>query len=200
MKKWELSILAGFVFCLLISFCNFSNKCNDVRGDVFRLHILANSDSEQDQELKLKVRDAVLQESEKLFAKAHSEQEAIEIAQENIKLFEGVALRVLAENDSDYSVSAEVGKSSFDTRHYGEITMPAGVYDSLIIKIGKAQGKNWWCVMFPQMCLPAASEKDALTLVFDSEQMELVEGGEKYELKFKCVEWYEWFKHTLGQR
>ncbi|MBQ6568631.1 MAG: stage II sporulation protein R [Clostridia bacterium] len=200
MKKWEMAALAGFLFCILLSFCGFSRRCDSVRGEVMRLHILANSDSEDDQNLKLAVRDEILKESEFLFAQAENLTQAKALAEENIMLFENAANKVLAKNGSSQRAAVYIGKSEFNTRFYGDITMPAGVYDSLIIKIGKAQGKNWWCVMFPQMCLPAADDRAALGEALSDKQVELLESGEKYRVKFKCVEWYEGIRCSLGLR
>lgn len=191
MKRIEISILFGLIFCVCISLSGFEQQCQSVRDEVFRLHIRANSDSQYDQSLKLLVKDSIVEFSEELFSKSKNKNEAMKIAEKNLPLIKQTAEAVLKENGCDYKVSARVDESYFNTRVYENITMPAGYYNSLILEIGEGNGKNWWCVMFPQMCVPAAQSSTELSQVLDEGQMELVEGGEKYVVKFKCVEVYE---------
>ena len=134
----------------------FNRKCENIRNSVFRLHIIANSDSESDQSLKLKVRDGMLELAEELFADANDYIEAKEIAEKNIDILRQNAKETLAENGCNSNVSVTVGKAWFGTREYEDFTLPAGEYDALRIVIGEGSGKNWWCVMFPAVCLPAA--------------------------------------------
>ena len=100
--------------------------------------------------------------------------------------------------DSDYPVKVEIGQSYFNTRTYDEVTLPAGQYDAVRILIGEGEGKNWWCVMFPPMCVPAASESEELSDVLSADQMEIVQNAECYEVKFKTLEIIEeicgWFE------
>lgn len=195
MKKLGISLFFAFVFCSALTMLGFSGECGKVRDEVFRLHVLANSDSERDQTLKLKVRDGILELSEILFKNAVTKDEAIEAARKNAELIKERAEEILRRNGCNDSVKIEIGESSFDTRQYGNITLPAGEYPALRVLIGKAQGHNWWCVMFPQLCLPAArTEPEEF---FTEDEMELISGGEKYELRFKCVEYYEKLKHLF---
>lgn len=195
MKKLRVSIIFAFAFCSLLTLLGFSEECGNVREEVFRLHVLANSDSEQDQNLKLKVRDEILKLSEDLFKDAETKEEAIEAAEENIDLIKKCAEDELRRNGCDDAVEIEIGDSWFNTREYGDVTLPAGKYPALRVLIGRAEGKNWWCVMFPQLCLPAAQTEPSD--VFTPDELELVSGGQKYELRFKCVEYYERFKEFL---
>lgn len=191
MRKIEISLLFGLIFSLCISVSGFEQRCQSVRDEVFRLHIKANSDSEYDQGLKLKVRDSIIELSEGLFCESKNKDDAIKTAKENLPAIIETAENTLKENGCDLKVSARVDKSLFDTRVYGDITMPAGYYNSLVLEIGEGKGKNWWCVMFPQMCVPAAESTTELSQVLDTSQMDLVEGGEKYVVRFKCIEMYE---------
>ena len=143
-----------FLFLLLISayvtpFIQTSERISD---DVFRLHILANSDNEEDQQLKLKVRDAVLKKGQNVFTDCSSLEEIIASCESNIDLFEETATECIKENGYNYSVNAYVDKEYFNTREYEEITLPSGIYNALKIEIGEAKGHNWWCVMFPPIC------------------------------------------------
>lgn len=194
MKKLEISILLSIIFCAVITMCGFSKECENVRGDVFRLHILANSDSREDQELKLKVRDSLLEVSEDIFSAVLSREQAMEKARENMEMLQSAAEKTIAENGYTYEVEIEIGESEFDTRYYEDFTLPAGTYQALKVKIGNAEGKNWWCVMFPQLCLPASGDRADIKEVLTEDEISLITGGEKYEFKFKCVEYYEKIK------
>ena len=167
----------------------FNKKCDNIRNSVFRLHIIANSDSSSDQELKLKVRDGMLTLAEELFKDATNSFEAQEIAEQNIEILQQNAIKTLRENGYESEVTVSVGKAWFGTREYENFTLPAGEYDALRIVIGEGEGKNWWCVMFPAVCLPAA--KGDIEDALDSGETEIVKGGKKYKAAFKIVEIYE---------
>ncbi len=162
-----------------------------------RLHVVANSDSREDQSLKLQVRDAVLQQVSALTENCQSAQEAKQTIGANLPLIEEAAKQVC---DEQIKVSLE--KEMFETRYYDTFTLPAGEYPSLRVSIGEGKGKNWWCVVFPSLCVPATSdsvEDAALTGGFSREEAQLITGGEeKYELRFKTLEWLkklsDWLK------
>ncbi|MDR1564630.1 MAG: stage II sporulation protein R [Oscillospiraceae bacterium] len=200
MKRLEISILFAVIFCSVLTFMGFSEKCGQVRDDVFRLHVLANSDSKEDQSLKLDVRDKLLEVAQSTFSGVKNRQEAIEAARLNADTFKACAEAEIKRQGYDYPVTVEIGESDFNTRIYGDITLPAGTYQALRVKIGQAEGKNWWCVMFPQLCLPAAQDNDAMEEMLDTKEFELVTGGQKYEIKFKCVEYYEKLKKLLSEK
>lgn len=170
----------------------FSQKCENIRENVFRLHILANSDSEEDQALKLVVRDGILDLAEEMFKDSVDKAEAIESAKENTLKIKQEAERVLAEKGYDQKVEISVGKAWFNTREYDDFTLPAGEYDALKVVIGEGEGKNWWCVMFPAVCIPAATAEidDAL----DKEESEIVHNKTVYKPCFKIVEIFESIK------
>jgi len=196
MKRLELSVFLGVIFCIVVSFLSFEGECADIRKNVLRLHILANSDSYEDQQLKLMVRDSIIDCSEIIFAGCQSYDEAKSAALDNLHIFEAAARRTLAENNCSYDVSVSLADSYFSTRTYGDITLPAGIYEAIKIEIGQAQGQNWWCVMFPSVCLPAASGELPLDCALSDEQISIV-CADGYELKFRCVEIYEEFIEEL---
>ena len=200
MKRLEISVLLSIVFSVLLSICALNTECSEIRSSVLRLHVLANSDSSADQELKLKVRDRLLEVSQGIYSHAKTKNDAIEATSENLSLLREEAQQVIASNGYDYPVSVLLEDCYFNTRTYGDITLPAGKYQALSVVIGEGAGHNWWCVMFPPLCISAASDDEAaLSDVLSPEQMELVE-EDGYEIKFKCVELYEEFKQYMSEK
>lgn len=202
MKKAEKAVLIGLVLSVLIgSFTAFAGECDSVRSHVLRLHILANSDSEQDQTLKLKVRDRILEEAGHLFEDAENLADAESNAQSSLELVRSIAEEEVREQGFDYPVSAELCNMFFDTRRYDGVTMPAGRYDAVRITIGEAKGHNWWCVLYPPMCLPAAQPRQELEEALSESEVELVTSEPKYEIRFACVELIERIKEAIwGER
>lgn len=198
MKRLEISILLGLIFCAMVSFLSFSDECGSIRGSVLRLHVLANSDSEADQALKLAVRDRILAEAGALFADSGSLAEAEEIARAHLDEIKDAAEDELHLRGSDYSVTIELEDACFETRSYGAVTLPAGKYRALRVLIGEGKGHNWWCVLFPPMCISPASGAENIRLddVLTGPQLDIVE-GDRYEISFKVVEWYEDAKKFL---
>lgn len=201
-KTYELALMLGMAAAVF--FAGFGSFAEDYRGitqTVFRLHILANSDSDVDQALKLKVRDAVLEENSYIFKDASSAEEAAVIAEKHIDDIMHTAERVIRENGSDYNVKCEVTRMDFGNRVYGTITMPAGEYSALRITIGEAEGKNWWCVMFPPLCLPAVTDIDEALEeyggVFTEEEIDMLHNPENYECRFYFLELYEKIKDKI---
>jgi len=196
-RNLELSVLFALIFSVLLSFVRFDAACADIKTNVVRLHIIANSDSDIDQSLKLKVRDAVLEETGKIFDSTENYDTALSVCKNNLSVFEKIADRVIKENGFSYKSEASVGNTYFETREYDTFTLPAGTYKSLNIKLGKAEGKNWWCVVFPAVCIPAATDTDLSDSV-GNEGVEITSNAPKYVAKFKVVEIYEdikqWFK------
>lgn len=147
MKKIGMMILA---LAILLCGCG-ANPASTVNHDVLRLHVIANSDSEEDQDAKLYVRDKVLAYMDEY--ELNDKESAMAFAQENTQQFELIAQNALAEKGLDYGVKAEIGVFDFPARDYGGESYPAGKYDALKIELGEAKGQNWWCVMFPPLCL-----------------------------------------------
>ena len=195
MKKTIKIFVPIFLLLLLISayISPFIETSERISDDVFRLHILANSDSDSDQKLKLKVRDAILKKGQGVFENCSSLDEIINSCENNILLFKETAEECINENGYHYSVNAYVDKEYFNTREYEEITLPSGIYNALKIEIGEAKGHNWWCVMFPAICLPAVSENE-MSDILDDEEIDLINSNNKFEIRFKIVEVYEKIK------
>lgn len=191
----QAALLIGFitaVFCEGI--CAFAESRHNITEDVFRLHVIANSDSDEDQALKLRVRNAVLEASADIFGGAVSADDAKRLSEENLQLFEAVAASEIAASGYDYPVRCEVGTVHFDKRVYGSAELPEGDYSALRVIIGEGEGKNWWCVMFPALCLPAVTNTDeVLSLAAENgaisaEELELMQDPENYEVKFYFAE------------
>lgn len=183
----EFAFFFAFVLTVVLSVVSFENNCVNIRSSVLRLHVVANSDSDKDQELKLKVRDAVVEYCDFL-SDSKDKISAEKKAKQHKKEIEDVASGVIKENGYDYSVKVEIGKSVFPTKTYDNITLPAGTYDAVKILIGNASGKNWWCVMFPSLCLPAASNSTKLEDILNEEELHLVKSNPKYEIRFWIIE------------
>ena len=200
MKRLEISVLLAFVFSVLLSMTALNTECAEIRSSVLRMHVLANSDSEEDQALKLQVRDRLLEISREIYSHAATREEAIRQTNTHLQLLQEEAQKVVALRGYDYRVSVALENSYFTTRTYGDVTLPAGNYQALRVVIGEGEGHNWWCVMFPPLCISAASEDEAqLSEVLTPQQMELVE-TDGYEVRFKCVELYEEFMKYLSEK
>lgn len=153
----ELVLLGCMLFAaFLASFAQFAQKCDLVRSDVVRLHILANSDSEEDQALKLLVRDRILLETSDLFAVPQSQEQARETARCALGDIKKAAQAVLKEQGIDAPVNVQLTTMHFPQRQYESLSLPAGQYDAVRVTIGAGSGQNWWCVVYPPLCVPAA--------------------------------------------
>ena len=188
------------VFCVLLSLyiafsCTyFAGAAKTVREDVVRLHILANSNSDFDQNVKLKVRDALLNKNTALLSEGvNTENAPVYFEASKDELLES-ARAVLNENNCNYNVKIALEKEYFETRIYGDYTFPAGEYTALKVVLGEGKGKNWWCVMFPPLCVPAADSietNENATDCLTESGSKIVSGGNKFIIRFKLLEIYE---------
>ena len=198
-RKAEISVIIGLIFSIMVSTVSFGYECEKIRDNVIRLHVIANSDSEADQTVKLKVRDALLEFGKEMF----SGNVDVYNAEEKLNLYKNtlikIADKVLAENGMEYKSDIYLIEEYFTTRQYEDFTMPAGKYLALKVILGEGSGKNWWCVMFPPLCLPAASENKDLNVVFSENGADIVENSNKYVIKFKIVELFEEIKQKIEQ-
>ena len=197
-NRLGISVLIALIICVSTSIVGFEAKCDDLRNNVLRLHILANSDSEQDQNLKLLVRDAILHSDTVNFETCTNLEQAKSQAKKSITKIRDIAEDTLNLNGYDYDVTVSIDESYFDTRVYDDFTMPAGVYDAVIVKIGKAEGKNWWCVMFPALCLPT-SDCENLSNYVKNDSAEIALQPQKFQIRFKTVEIYQQIKKNLSK-
>lgn len=173
-------LLFSFIFSSAYSFasCSFS----DLKNSVLRLHVIANSDSDEDQSLKLKVRDNILSYINDL--SFSSREECIKYCKNHIQVLKDLSLRTIHDNGYDYDVNVEIGDFYFPTKTYGDISFPSGFYEALKIEIGNARGHNWWCVMFPPLCFVDVSSgivpddsKKILEDMLSSEDYNLITSG-----------------------
>lgn len=171
---------------------------NEIYDSVLRLHVLANSDSEEDQALKLQVRDAILADSAEILNGCTTRDEAIEKINSAIPALTQSAKNAISAAGYDYSVRIELSEEEYPTRNYESFCFPSGSYISLRVLIGEAEGQNWWCVLFPPLCLSAATDKSSAEDAFIS--VGLTEGQYKvitetdsptYEVRFKVLETIE---------
>ncbi len=191
-RKLELSLFCGLFIAVLLSITSFGASCGEIRQNVLRMHVIANSDSEADQALKLQVRDAVLEEGKELFDGSLTAEQAENILDGDKERLRAAAESVIQENGFDYGVTVEIGKDFFSTRTYdGKVTLPAGEYEAVRVIIGEGKGQNWWCVMFPPLCLPAAEAQADIGDVLSDREEKLVESDPKYEARFKIIEIFE---------
>ena len=191
MKLFIKSACIAFVLTVIYSVIPFEANCSQIPDNVFRLHIIANSDTESDQNLKLKVRDEVLKYSYTLFNNAKSKNEAENLISDNLQNISNVAYKTVLDNGYDYPVKTEITNMYFNTRYYENYTLPSGEYDALRITIGSGKGKNWWCVMYPSICISSVKEQDEKARdTFDEQQYDIIK-NDQYQYKFKVVEVFE---------
>lgn len=161
MKKTDFVLLAGIILAILLGgFRDFAVKAENVQSEVLRLHIPANSDSEEDQRIKLELRDYLLERYGAELSDSVSLSEAERRTEELLPKIEEDCQRFLAERGAEYGARAELAEMYFTTRVYDKVTLPAGNYKALRITLGSGEGHNWWCVMFPPLCLPAVTENE----------------------------------------
>lgn len=191
-----------FIFFLLIIYiliCTLSYVnavSTDISKSVFRLHVIANSDSEEDQNLKYIVRDNILEYMNEIAKDTSSKDEIIKLIDEHRDDFYNVAIQTIREQGYNYDVNINIGNFEFPTKTYGDISLPAGFYDALRIEIGNASGKNWWCVMFPPLCFVDVTsgivDEDSKELMQENlteeEYSVISDDSTEFKLKFKLIE------------
>lgn len=197
-KRIEAALLCAVLIVSVCSVTGFASSCAQIRESVLRLHVLANSDSDADQTLKLQVRDAVLAEGAHIFDGSLTADEAERAIEQALPQLEQAARSEVLARGYSYSVRITVSEEYFDTRTYEDaVTLPAGRYRAVRVIIGEGEGHNWWCVMFPPMCLPAAQGGVELDGVLDGQEEKIVRSNPKYEPRFKIVEWIERLREYL---
>lgn len=189
---------------LLLSGAALMNDKSALSNNLIRLHVIANSDSQEDQMVKLKVRDAVLEEIRGITEIAADRNEAYSLLTERLPGLQETANRVLQAQGSTAMATVELGEEAYPTRQYDTFSLPAGVYDSLRITIGDGEGQNWWCVVFPGLCLPTASDEVADTAVsagFSEDLGNTLTTQDGYQVRFfllDCIGWVENFFFNLS--
>lgn len=202
-KKVKYSLTLITLLCIYVIICAISYVhaiSTDLENSVFRLHVLANSDSEEDQNLKYIVRDNLIEYMNSLIKDTSSKDDVITIANSHIDDFTNIAKQTIIQNGYNYDVIVEIGNFEFPTKSYGDISLPAGPYDALRVKIGKAEGANWWCVMFPPLCFVNISSgvvpdesKEYMKNELSEEEYDLISNKDSADIqfKFKLIEWLQ---------
>ena len=189
-----LILLSLFIFISAFSYVKAVSS--DIANSVFRLHVIANSDTQEDQTLKYQVRDAIISYINSEASSASSKEEVIQIAKDRSEEITQIAKSVIQEKGFDYDVNVKIGNFYFPTKTYGDISFPAGDYDALRVEIGKASGQNWWCVMFPPLCfvdvstgiVPDDSKELMKDQLSDEEYDLLSDNSSDIKFKFKLIE------------
>lgn len=201
-KNLKMVIILSFLLFIYISVCAISyaqNVSTDIANSVFRLHVIANSDTDEDQNLKYMVRDNLLNYMNSICKDCESKQEAISIVEENKDVFQQIATDTITKQGYSYPVTINIGNFEFPTKHYGDISLPAGFYDALRVEIGEAKGQNWWCVMFPPLCFVDISSgvvpdesKELMESSLSEEEFALVsdKSDNEIQFKFKLLEFF----------
>ena len=201
-SKVKMVIILSFLLFLYTTICAFSyaqNISTDIANSVFRLHVIANSDSKEDQDLKYKVRDSLISYMNEICGNCKSKEEAINLVTKHKEEFKKIADDTIKNNGYSYDVKISIGNFEFPTKNYGDISLPAGFYDALRVEIGNAKGQNWWCVMFPPLCFVDISSgvvpdesKEQLEDTLSEEEYALVseEDEPQFKFKFKILEFF----------
>ena len=192
MKKIGIVILLLLLYTFICAFSYVDAVSSNISDSIFRLHVIANSNSDEDQSLKYKVRDNLLNYMNTICVNCSSKEEAINLVTEHQEEFKQIALETIRNEGYNYDVNIKIGNFEFPTKQYGDISLPAGYYDALRVEIGKASGKNWWCVMFPSLCfidvssgiVPDESKED-LQNVLSDEEYSIISDNSNYAIKFK---------------
>ena len=196
LKKFIIICSLFAMFFIVTAYSYATNISNSLSENIFRLHILANSNSSEDQELKLKVRDKIIEYMETLTYDLSDKESVIKLARENSDTLKKIAEQTIQENGYNYSVNIEFGNFYFPTKYYGNISLPAGNYDALRIEIGKAEGQNWWCSLFPPLCFVSVSSgvvdeegEEYLKENLSNEEFAIIsDSSAGIEFKFKIIE------------
>lgn len=202
MQKFKKIILISILFVIffIITANSYANSVsNNLSNTFFRLHILANSDSKEDQDLKLKVRDSITEYMNTLIKNKSDKNEIIKICEKHLEDFETIAQKVILDNNYIYDVNISIGKFDFPTKKYGNISLPAGEYDALRIEIGNAIGQNWWCSLFPPLCfvdissgvIDSEGEKYLKDNLSKEEFSIVTENSKEIKFKFKIIELFK---------
>ena len=202
-KRLSVLLLLSLVGAAMIT-CAWAAACQgeqrELAGKMIRLHVIANSDEEEDQTLKLQVRDAILKEAEDLLQEAESREEAEEALRSALPELERTAQRTMEEEGYGYSAAASLSWEWYPTRYYETFTLPAGKYLSLRLTLGEGAGRNWWCVVFPPLCAAASAEElDPETTGLTESETELItEASGEYQVRFKTLELLSALLRRLG--
>jgi len=197
LKIWEISLLMALCITLCTGLFARAQQ-QQLSRELVRLHVIANSDSESDQQAKLKVRDCVLSELSPKLDGVSDIKTAESIIIESMPELCYIARRSLKQSGKLYSVSAKLCLENYPTRDYEDFSLPAGEYISLQVIIGEGKGRNWWCVVFPPLCMTSVEDEDAFSNLSDNNVKLIKEDGNEYKIKFRVIEMYDEFRRVLS--
>ena len=201
LRLWEAALFLAFGLTLTAGVWS-SASASALAGQVLRLHVVANSDTQEDQVLKLQVRDAVLEQADLLLEDVTDRGEAEAVLSQQLQALAEAGAAVVAGAGYDYPVTVSLEDCWFPTKVYDGFSLPAGTYRALRIVIGEGGGQNWWCVVFPPLCLASVTEEVASTAAqagLSEDQVSLITGRDGgYVLKFKLIEWWDSLIQALG--
>ncbi len=209
MKEHRLKIAAGLLIVAMTGVVGYllwqvesmEGTQRGIASQIIRLHVIANSDDEKDQELKLKVKERVVVFLRGVMSEADSVERARSIIQKHLGDVEQIAEETMRSEGYDYDAKASLDETYFPIKEYGEFTFPAGEYEALRVQIGKSEGHNWWCVMYPTLCfvdatyqiVPEQSKEKLKTSLTEQEYQTLLDGGGDLSYSFKFIEWIQKF-------
>ena len=193
MQKLSIAILISLIICSVTAVISNAHEVDAMTDKLIRIHVIANSDSEEDQSLKLKVRDSVLEAVSVFMTDCNSKDEAMEAIRDSLSEITSAASQTVVKNGYVYDVRCTLSEEEIDERIYEDFTLPAGCYDSLCVRIGDANGKNWWCVCYPSLCLGTSVSIDDCE-VFTEGELRIVKEPEKVRYKLWC---YEMFRKLM---
>ena len=200
LHKWELALLLGLCAALLWGAWSAQQQ-EELSRKMIRLHVIAHSDSTEDQALKLQVRDAVLDYATAVLQRSADMAAAQQELQRELPRIESIARAAVTAEGYDYGVTASLGQAEFPLKEYEGFSLPAGEYTALRLVIGEGAGQNWWCVVFPPLCTAAACEFDetALAAGLSEEDIALITESEGYVMKFRTMELWQQLRQKIGK-
>lgn len=192
MKKTAKILLFALLIYFIFGFCRIICHKHTLRNDVIRLHVVANSDSQEDQTVKLIVKDAIVSYLQPKMNELQTVQQAKNYITHSISKLTAIANDALLEHNSKYQAKVTLGIESFGRRDYDTFSLPAGVYESLRVEIGNADGKNWWCVVFPSLCVPTTGDEfrdAAVSSGFNENLTDTLSDNGTYKIRFLLLDW-----------
>ena len=194
-NAFNIALVCGLLASIMLSMVGFKNSCDEMYDNIIRVRIIANSDSKEDQDLKIKIRDDVLNASVNLFEEGCTYEDAFNITNDNLDTLLGVAQNTITQSGYEYKVSLELRDEFFETRIYDSFTLPAGNYKTAVFTVGEGKGENWWCVIFPQVCVGACTGR--LEDSVSDRASNYAYNADGYVVKFKTIEIFEKVKKYL---
>ena len=192
MKKSELSIILGLILTLVITYISDTNvQAAQIRQQTLRLHIIAQDDGNDAQNIKMRIKEEITSIAPEIYCNAKNFEDAVKIAENNLDFIQQITDNALKNLGADYTSHCSMENFYFDTTEYDGFTMPRGEYTALTIRLGKASGKNWWCVIYPTLCSATGGEYE------DDDANTFIE-TEKFRIKFKAVELWQKFVNTIS--